>query len=312
MPILDCAALIQANKSLESKRLIKSFINYVLPSIERLNLQAKFQDLMAKDLPTEVEIYTYAAVTLKMDGSTMVHHGGDFLLRGTDRPLVKLATAAYPHCSKMPCGTPVNKAATSDALKLLSIILGPNVQVYKKHHDQWDSEYWMHQRVSIMAVFRVKPFNQSWPHIKEMFPEAEQISIVDDKVCWTKPTRSVPSSTEVNCCANPPTEVSGLPPRTLTVLPGVAHAAQTGWEGIDGEVGTIESTSWGIFDLAPCGRPLCAECGKIQYVCHCKEFYDDRDKKCTYCGQMIADCGEDHGDDMRWEQQYYSSKYDRD
>jgi hypothetical protein len=214
-----------------------------------------------------------------MDGSTMVHHGGDFLLRGTDRPLVKLATAAYPHCSKMPCGTPVNKAATSDALKLLSIILGPNVQVYKKSQGHWDSEYWMHQRVSIMAVFRVKPFNQSWPHIRQMFPEAEHISVVDNKVCWTKPS--------------------------------VAHAAQTGWEGMDGEVGTIESTSWGIFDLAPCGRPLCAECGKTQHVCDCNEFYDDRDRKCTYCGQMIGDCGGDHGDDMRWEQQLYSSKYDR-
>ena len=30
---------------------------------------------------------------------------------------------------------------------------------------------------------------------------------------------AIPSSTEVNCCANPPTEVSALPPRTLTVLP---------------------------------------------------------------------------------------------
>jgi len=263
MPILDCAALIQTNKSLESKRLIKAFINYVLPPIERLNLQAKFQDLMVKDLSTEVEIYTYAAVTLKMDGSTMVHHGGDFLLRGTDRPLVKLATAAYAHSSKMPCGTPVNKAATSDALKLLSIILGPNVQVYKKSQDHWDSEYWMHQRVSIMAVFRVKPFNQDWPHIKEMFPEAEQISVVDDKVCWTKPS--------------------------------VAHAAHSRWEGMDGEVGS----------------PLCAECGKTQHVCDCDIYRDDRNKKCTYCGEVIGDCGEDHGDDMRWEQQLYSSKYDR-
>jgi hypothetical protein len=105
-----------------------------------------------------------------------------------------------------------------------------------------------------MAVFRVKPFNQS--HIREMFPEAEQISVVDDKVCWTKPS--------------------------------VAHATQTGWEGMDGEVGS----------------PLCAECGKTQDVCDCDIYRDDRNRKCTYCGEVIGDCGEDHGDDMRWEQQY--------
>ena len=260
MPILDCAALVQANKSLESKRLIKAFINHALPSVERLNLQAKFQDLMAKDLPTEVEIYSYAAVALKMDGSTMVHHCDNlFLQQGTDRPLVKLATAAYQHCSKMPCGTPVNKAVTSDSLKLLAVILGPNVQVYKKYQDHWDAEYWTHQRVSIMAIFRTKPFNQS--QIKEMFPEADQISVIDGVVSWTKP--SVP-----------------LVPQS------------TGWEGMD-------------------GSPLCAECGHTQDRCDCDRFWDDRDRKCTYCGQMIGDCGEDHGDEMRYEQQLYSSKYDR-
>ena len=38
----------------------------------------------------------------------------------------------------------------------------------------------------------------------------------------------VPSSTEVNCCATPPTEVSGLPPRTLTVLPRVQNLRSEG------------------------------------------------------------------------------------
>ena len=258
MPILNCTALVQANKSLESKRLIKAFINHVLPSVQRLNLQAKFEDLIAAEQPTEVEIYAYAAVALKMDGSTMVRHGNNlFLQRGTDRPLVKLATAAYQHCSKMPCGTPVNKAATSDAIKLLAVILGPNVQVYKKYQDHWDSEYWTHQRVSIMAVFRAKPFNQS--HIKQMFPEADQISVIDGVVSWTKP--SVP-----------------LVPQS------------TGWEGMDGVVPS----------------PFCAECGHTQNRCDCDNYLDDRDQKCTYCGQMIGDCGEDHGDDMRYEQQCYS------
>ena len=259
MPILDCAALVQANKSLESKRLIKAFINHVLPSVERLNLQAKFEDLIAAEQPTEVEIYTYAAVALKMDGSTMVRHANNlFLQRGTDRPLVKLATAAYEHCSKMSCGTPVNKAATSDALKLLAVILGPNVQVYKKYQDHWDAEYWTHQRVSIMAVFRAKPFNQS--QIKQMFPEADQISVVDGVVSWTKPS--------------------------------VPLVAQSSWEGMDGEVGS----------------PLCAECGHTQDRCDCDRFWDDRDRKCTYCGQMIGDCGGDHVDDMRYEEQCYREK----
>ena len=51
-------------------------------------------------------------------------------------------------------------------------------------------------------------------------------------------------------------------------------------------------------------------CG-TQNRCDCDHFWDDRDRKCTYCGQMIGDCCEDHGDDMRYEQQLYSSKYDR-
>jgi len=38
---------------------------------------------------------------------------------------------------------------------------------------------------------------------------------------------------------------------------------------------------------------------------------DERpDKECRYCFKMVSVCGEDHGDDMRWEQREALKKGD--
>ena len=38
-------------------------------------------------------------------------------------------------------------------------------------------------------------------------------------------------------------------------------------------------------------------------------YLDERpDEECTYCGKMDSDCGGDHGDDMRYDQQLSRSR----
>ena len=54
---------------------------------------------------------------------------------------------------------------------------------------------------------------------------------------------TIPSSTEVNCCANPPTEVSGLPSRTLTVLPRVQNLMCFANEGSSISYPAVEMTT---------------------------------------------------------------------
>lgn len=178
MPILDCSALLQAKKAAEPTLLAKAFINHVLPKVVELDLQKMFLERIAKGESADVPIFTYHTTRLKWHPSTMVPHGEDRF----GQPLVKLSTVAYDYNDTMLGGIPVAKAAKGDSLKLLSVILGPNIRVFHTYADAHVTDYLVQVKATLYATLSYTPLH--WPEIHEKFPTATSLHVDNGVVCW--------------------------------------------------------------------------------------------------------------------------------
>jgi hypothetical protein len=85
-----------------------------------------------------------------------------------------------------------------------------------------------------------------------------------------------------------------LPPRAAASPAVIADAVAQPEQGWDKTLGTTRVDGWGGEDGSHSPRPW------RSWTSHeTDDDYYDHDRKCTFCGAMSSECGEDHGDEMR-------------
>lgn len=265
MPILDCSALLLAKKAAEPKLLAKAFINHVLPKVTKLDLQKMFLERIAKGESADVPIFTYQTTRLKMDPSTMVPHGEDRF----GQPLVKLSSVAYEYNDTMLGGIPVAKGAKGDSLKLLSVILGPNIRVFHAYADHAETNYLVHVTATLYASLCDTP--RHWPEIHEKFPTATSVRMLNGAVCW-----------------------EGVAGRS-TIFSEAERKQYWSKEAL-----RITREQMGIPEPKSEHQRLMHSA--IEQADGAMKFAYE--SKCSFCGCLMDDCGGDHIDEMRqWERE---------
>jgi len=327
MPLLDCDALLKESKTSKMKVLAEAFVKHVIPMIDGSRVQEAFVQQIKVTSKPELVLFSYKTTEITVDGNEAAE---DSLSGQT------VASMAYEFCDKLPCGTPIGKAMSGfAACELLGMILGPNIHVKTRFKSRGeDHPQWLGYTSEIVASFQEKPVKRSasglawWPEtfLKELITstagattqqfERSSESLLNallatdaspesnsEDVVWTRDADGV-----MRCPGN---GMDLRDPRTNALwqcgLASDAPKEQT----VPGGARRFFSIERDRRAVLRCSRPDpildFKHNSRTQKLPH-GTYLDERDdQKCTYCGQMESDCGGDHGDDMRYDNQIYGS-----
>ena len=309
MPLLDCAALLKESKASKAKVLAEAFVKHAIPMIDVAGLQEAFIQKIKTSSKPEVPIFAYKTTEITVDGNEPAE---DSFSGQT------VASMAYEFCDKLPCGTPIGKAISGfAACELLGMVLGPNIYIKTRFlsSDQ-DHPQWVGYTNDIVASFQEKPVKRSATGLA-WWPEAFLNELM--------PQKDVVPGTLANPIGPPPPleRVGATAGDEPTKPPSVWNTTDCGechGEDFSLEKGYVFSEAWytSTSRLKYYVRPefvtenleqleqMVAEEHAARSSAKVDSYLDERpDMKCTYCGEMYSVCGGDHGDDMRYEQQFY-------
>ena len=298
------------------KVLAEAFVKHAIPLIDVAGLQEAFVQQIKKSSKPELPILGYRTTEIVVDGSEAVE---GCLSERT------VASVAYDFCDKLPCGTPIGKATSGwAACELLGAVLGPNIYISKRFKSRVeDHPQWLGYTCDIVATFQEKPVKRSakglawWPEdaLKQLLPQQAQAQPLPQQAQAQQPQQAEECKdiaermiqagilyTTHSLVANEAARLRDL--AALGPPPPLERVGATAGEPVISGLArrlfsmprsTAPGATASTVELPTMARPfLPLEC--LGAGLNPEERADD---KCTFCGEMVRECGGDHGDEMR-------------